>query len=303
MRSEYSQSKYNSENSLPLLEEPVSCASPRVQNSSRKNKLLSPGLIISNNSASWHTENVEVRSSLPSQGQVIPSGDAIQRNVELEALCAEQAVMIKQLSSQINLSLEQNLQELLLLMVKKRNGGSQVNGEEFENEKQRWMESEEGHGGIAEVKKAAAKVGSKGKKGSAFASALAAELATSRIEREKERAHLKHENRVLKLQLRDTAEAVHAAGELLVRLREAEEAASATQEKYGQAQQETEKLRRQMEKLKKKHAMEMATMKHYLAESRLPESALEPLDYYEKNINPLPDDDMSWRSAFRTSYQ
>ncbi|KAG0449255.1 hypothetical protein HPP92_027372 [Vanilla planifolia] len=65
------------------------------------------------------------------------------------------------------------------------------------------------------------------------------------------------------------------------------------QEKYGQAQQETEKLRRQMEKLKKKHAMEMATMKHYLAESRLPESALEPLDYYEKNINPLPDDDIN----------
>ncbi|KAG0449256.1 hypothetical protein HPP92_027373 [Vanilla planifolia] len=388
MRSEYSQSKYNSENSLPLLEEPVSCASPRVQNSSRKSKLLSPGLIISNNSASWHTENVEVRSSLPSQvspieslaaslhrglqiidyhqrssnankslislsfghlsslscqpkgvdacaqtseedidtpfmcssckvqitvnelnkvmeGQVIPSGDAIQRNVELEALCAEQAVMIKQLSSQINLSLEQKpsgaassdgekerlvnvadhgtnsisgerdeLTEEVRCLRKRlqsctcgcandslldliRNGGSQVNGEEFENEKQRWMESESrwislteelrmdlesnrrllekrelelshekhcnvelddalrrsimGHArivehyadlqekydellvkhrkvmeGIAEVKKAAAKVGSKGKQGSAFASALAAELATSRIEREKE---------------------------------------------------------------------------------------------------------------------
>ncbi|KAL0925340.1 hypothetical protein M5K25_003661 [Dendrobium thyrsiflorum] len=160
--------------------------------------------------------------------------------------------------------------------------------------------------GIAEVKKAAAKAESKCK-GSAFAAALAAELATSRIEREKERKYLKEQNRVLKLQLRDTAEAVHAAGELLVRLKEAEEAVSITEEKYGKAQQEIEKLRRQIEKLKKKHTMEIATMKHYLAESRLPESALEPLyqqdcDSVDQNRAPLPDD-MSWRSAFKPSYQ
>ncbi|KAH0468136.1 hypothetical protein IEQ34_003169 [Dendrobium chrysotoxum] len=160
--------------------------------------------------------------------------------------------------------------------------------------------------GIAEVKKAAAKAESKCK-GSAFAAALAAELATSRIEREKERKYLKEQNRVLKLQLRDTAEAVHAAGELLVRLKEAEEAVSITEEKYGKAQQEIEKLRRQIEKLKKKHTMEIATMKHYLAESRLPESALEPLyhhdcDSVDPNRAPLPDD-MSWRSAFKPSYQ
>ncbi|XP_028550846.1 kinesin-like protein KIN-12C [Dendrobium catenatum] len=160
--------------------------------------------------------------------------------------------------------------------------------------------------GIAEVKKAAAKAESKCK-GSAFAAALAAELATSRIEREKERKYLKEQNRVLKLQLRDTAEAVHAAGELLVRLKEAEEAVSITEEKYGKAQQEIEKLRRQIEKLKKKHTMEIATMKHYLAESRLPESALEPLYQHEcDNVDPnratLPDD-MSWRSAFKPSYQ
>lgn len=85
--------------------------------------------------------------------------------------------------------------------------------------------------GIAEVKKAAAKAQSKCK-GSAFAAALAAELATSRIEREKERAYLKEQNHALKLQLRDTAEAVHAAGELLVRLKEAEEAVSITEVKF-----------------------------------------------------------------------
>jgi kinesin family member 15 len=50
-----------------------------------------------------------------------------------------------------------------------------------------------------------------------------------RIDREKERTQLKEQNRRLRIQLRDTAEAVHAAGELLVRLREAEEAS--TQEK------------------------------------------------------------------------
>lgn len=79
--------------------------------------------------------------------------------------------------------------------------------------------------GIAEVKKAALKAGRKGC-GSAFAAALSAELSTLRIDREKERAYLKEQNRRLRIQLRDTAEAVQAAGELLVRLREAEEAIS-----------------------------------------------------------------------------
>ncbi|KAM0951306.1 putative plus-end-directed kinesin ATPase [Dioscorea sansibarensis] len=161
--------------------------------------------------------------------------------------------------------------------------------------------------GIAEVKKAAKKAGAKGT-GSAFTEALAAELSTLRVERERERTRLKAENKGLKIQLRDTAEAVHAAGELLVRLREAEEAASATEEKHERAQQDNEKLRKQVEKLKRKHAMEMATMKHYLVESRLPESALESL--YQHDSESLgqtgahePEDDHSWRTAFRPSYQ
>jgi kinesin family protein 15 len=79
--------------------------------------------------------------------------------------------------------------------------------------------------GIAEVKKAAAKAGKKGH-GSRFAKSLAAELSALRVERERERELLKKENKSLRIQLRDTAEAVHAAGELLVRLREAEQAAS-----------------------------------------------------------------------------
>lgn len=79
--------------------------------------------------------------------------------------------------------------------------------------------------GIAEVKRAAAKAGKKGH-GSRFAKSMAAELSALRVEREREREMLKKENKSLRIQLRDTAEAVHAAGELLVRMREAEQAAS-----------------------------------------------------------------------------
>lgn len=79
--------------------------------------------------------------------------------------------------------------------------------------------------GIAELKRAAAKAGAKGH-GSRFSKSLAAELSALRVEKEREREFLKKENKSLKIQLRDTAEAVHAAGELLVRLREAEQSAS-----------------------------------------------------------------------------
>ncbi|RLN16399.1 kinesin-like protein KIN12B [Panicum miliaceum] len=136
---------------------------------------------------------------------------------------------------------------------------------------------------ISEVKRAAAKAGRKGC-GTAFAAALAAELSTVRIDREKERAQLKEQNRRLRIQLCDTAEAVHAAGELLVRLREAEEAS--TQEK-------------------------LETMKVHLAESRPPESALGGF-YHHENKTPeyscdapstTQDDDQSWRSAFASAYE
>ncbi|RRT83298.1 hypothetical protein GW17_00010929 [Ensete ventricosum] len=81
------------------------------------------------------------------------------------------------------------------------------------------------------------------------------------------------------------------------------------QDKHGKAQQEVEKMRKQMEKLKRKHAMELVTMKHFLADSRLPESALEPLYHHESEIveegkaTTATDDDQSWRAAFRPSYQ
>ncbi|KAK9155382.1 hypothetical protein Sjap_002862 [Stephania japonica] len=159
---------------------------------------------------------------------------------------------------------------------------------------------------ISEVKAAATKAGAKGN-GSRFAKAFAAELSASRAQKEKEREYLKKENKSLKIQLRDTAEAVHAAGGLLVRLREAEEAVAIAEENYMQSQTENEKLRKQMEKQKRKHQMEMVTMKQYLAESRLPESALRPVDWQEEpradNAAPLLDDDQAWRAEFGSLYQ
>ncbi|VFQ91762.1 unnamed protein product [Cuscuta campestris] len=169
--------------------------------------------------------------------------------------------------------------------------------------------------GIQDIKMAAAKAGG-GRKGNRFAKSLAAELSALRVERERERELLRKENRSLKAQLRDTAEAVHAAGELLVRLREAEETASVAEEKITKAEEEKESLKKQMEKQKRKHKMEMATMKGYLAQSRLPEAALlgknesesimmmmghndsKPHSNYDHD-----DDDQAWRAEFGTIYQ
>ena len=78
---------------------------------------------------------------------------------------------------------------------------------------------------ITDVKKAATKAGTKGS-GARYAKAFAAELSAIRAEEKKERERLRRENKSLRIQLRETAEAVQTAGELLVRLREAEEAAS-----------------------------------------------------------------------------
>lgn len=73
-------------------------------------------------------------------------------------------------------------------------------------------------------------------------------------------------------------------------------------------QQENEKLKKQMEKLKRKHKMEMVTMKQYLAESRLPQSAIRTLnrqdsEIAESNMNSTPDDDQAWRAEFGALYQ
>ncbi|KVH90919.1 hypothetical protein Ccrd_007036 [Cynara cardunculus var. scolymus] len=109
--------------------------------------------------------------------------------------------------------------------------------------------------GIEDVKKAATRAGVRGAE-SKFINALAAEISALKVEREKERRHFKDENKGLQAQLRDTAEAVQAAGELLVRLKEAEEAVAAAETRARDAEQETENAYKQIERLKKKQKNE-----------------------------------------------
>ncbi|KMT12895.1 hypothetical protein BVRB_4g089840 [Beta vulgaris subsp. vulgaris] len=160
---------------------------------------------------------------------------------------------------------------------------------------------------VTDVKKAAAKAGTKGS-GARYAKAFAAELSTMRAEEKRERERLRRENKGLRLQLRETAEAVQTAGELLVRLREAEEAASLAESSLSDLQQENDKLRKQIEKQKNKHKMEMVTMKQYMAESKLPESALRPPVHYDDEPLPTsvftgPNDDDAWKAEFGAIYQ
>ncbi|XP_039041107.1 kinesin-like protein KIN-12B [Hibiscus syriacus] len=160
--------------------------------------------------------------------------------------------------------------------------------------------------GIDDVKKAAAREGVKGAE-SKFINALAAEISALKVEREKERRYLRDENRGLQAQLRDTAEAVQAAGELLVRLKEAEEALAAAQKRAVEAEQETEKARRQIDKLKRKHEHEFGTLNELLTESRLPKDAIQQtsdnvdiakhvVGFHASNT------DQQWRQAFEPLY-
>ncbi|KAF5452087.1 hypothetical protein F2P56_027121 [Juglans regia] len=160
--------------------------------------------------------------------------------------------------------------------------------------------------GIEDVKKAAAKAGVKGAE-SKFINALAAEISALRVEREKERRYYRDENKGLQAQLRDTAEAVQAAGELLVRLTEAEEAVVSSQKRAMEAEQETEEAHKQVDRLKKKHEKEISALNELLTESRLPREAIRPVyddthiakyDTGEAHIA----SDQRWREEFDSFY-
>ncbi|KAL9240082.1 hypothetical protein vseg_014342 [Gypsophila vaccaria] len=124
--------------------------------------------------------------------------------------------------------------------------------------------------GIEDVKKAASKAGVKGTE-SKFINVLAAQISAFRVEKEKERRYLRDENKMLQSQLRDTAEAVQAAGELLVRLKEAEEAIAAAEVRAAKAEDEAGKISKEIDNLRKKHEIEISTLKQVVTESRLPD--------------------------------
>ncbi|XP_038896568.1 kinesin-like protein KIN-12B isoform X2 [Benincasa hispida] len=158
--------------------------------------------------------------------------------------------------------------------------------------------------GIGDVKKAASRAGVKGAE-SKFINALAAEISALKVERERERRYLRDENKGLQAQLRDTAEAVQAAGELLVRLKEAEEGVAAAQMRAIEAEQEVEKAYKQIDKLKQKHEKEISTLNALIADSRLPKEAIRPA--YDDEISKAKYDiddshDQRWREEFEPFY-
>ncbi|KAK7306409.1 hypothetical protein VNO77_44348 [Canavalia gladiata] len=142
--------------------------------------------------------------------------------------------------------------------------------------------------GIEDVKKAASRAGVRGAE-SKFINALAAEISALKAEREKERRMLRDENKGLQAQLKDTAEAVQAAGELLFRLKEAEEAVTAAQRRAMDAEQEAAKAYKQIDKLKKKHEEEIIVLNELLAEAPLPKESVRPT-YDDDVVMPSYDD-------------
>ncbi|KAG6785287.1 hypothetical protein POTOM_011017 [Populus tomentosa] len=160
--------------------------------------------------------------------------------------------------------------------------------------------------GIEDVKKAASKAGVRGAE-SKFINALAAEISALKAEREKERRYFRDESRGLQAQLRDTAEAVQAAGELLARLKEAEEAAVVAERRAMEAEQEAVKANKHVNKLKRKHEDEISSLKELVAESRLPKEARRPahndcdMPKYDAG-EPLSEGDERWREEFEPFY-
>ncbi|XP_013606760.1 kinesin-like protein KIN-12B isoform X2 [Brassica napus] len=122
--------------------------------------------------------------------------------------------------------------------------------------------------GIDDVKKAAARAGVKGAE-SRFINALAAEISALKVQREKEAQYFRDENKSLQSQLRDTAEAVEAAGELLARLKEAEEGLKIAQKRATDAEYQASEAYKQIEKLKSKQETGISTLnqQQHIAES------------------------------------
>ncbi|RLM73616.1 kinesin-like protein KIN12B [Panicum miliaceum] len=109
--------------------------------------------------------------------------------------------------------------------------------------------------GVEDVKTRAEKAGIKGAE-LRFINALAAEISV-----------LKAQNEGLQGQLRDTAEAVQAAGELLVRLKDAEEAEVLAKKRALVAEQETEKAYQEIDNLKRNYDQEILALNQRLTES------------------------------------
>ncbi|EFH59709.1 PAKRP1L [Arabidopsis lyrata subsp. lyrata] len=161
--------------------------------------------------------------------------------------------------------------------------------------------------GIDDVKKAAARAGVKGAE-SRFINALAAEISALKVQREKEAQYFRDENKSLQSQLRDTAEAVQAAGELLVRLKEAEEGLTFAQKRAMDAEYEAAEAYKKMDKLKRKYETEISTVnQQQITEPQNPIESLQAScngDDMAKYDEPSASDgDHQWREEFEPFYK
>ncbi|AEE76799.1 phragmoplast-associated kinesin-related protein [Arabidopsis thaliana] len=161
--------------------------------------------------------------------------------------------------------------------------------------------------GIDDVKKAAARAGVKGAE-SRFINALAAEISALKVQREKEVRYFRDENKSLQSQLRDTAEAVQAAGELLVRFKEAEEGLTFAQKRAMDAEYEASEAYKKVDKLKRKYETEISTVnQQHNAEPQNPIESLQAScndDAMAKYDEPSASDgDNQWREEFQPFYK
>ncbi|OMO91708.1 hypothetical protein CCACVL1_07045 [Corchorus capsularis] len=309
-----------------ILQEPTLSESPKIGNNPLKSMAIPSSLLPSQNNVSGSSESEVLGQSLKHSEHIrkfdnnpngvqdslktwivaldnqqtdgkttaVVSVKATNREKELEIVCIEQAAKIEQLNHLV----EQYKQGT-------ENCAAEQGPESLKNEIIPFEESNNGESGKENFDAPKRKMDLESNRRCAEKVEMELKLeknVTEELDDDLSRAVLGHAR-----MLRDTAEAVHAAGELLVRLRKAEQAASVGEENFNNVQQENEKLKKQVEKLKRKHKMEMITMKQYLAESKLPESALQPL-YREDsdvahNSNTIPDDDQAWRAEFGAIYQ
>ncbi|CAG7901387.1 unnamed protein product [Brassica rapa] len=167
--------------------------------------------------------------------------------------------------------------------------------------------------GIDDVKKAAARAGVKGAE-SRFINALAAEISALKVQREKEAQYFRDENKSLQSQLRDTAEAVEAAGELLVRLKEAEEGLKIAQKRARDAEYEASEAHKQIDKLKKKKQetgiSTLNQQEQHIAESHNHIESLQASFHgddvakYDEPVEPsASESDQQWREEFKPFYE
>ncbi|XP_062186174.1 kinesin-like protein KIN-12A [Phragmites australis] len=149
--------------------------------------------------------------------------------------------------------------------------------------------------GVDDLKMRAAKAGVNGAE-LWFINSLSAEISV-----------LRAENEGLKVQLRDTAEAVQAAGELLVRLKDAEEAEALAKRRTLLAEQETEKAYQEIDNLKKNYDQEILASNQRLPESSQHKEVIQQAD--PSDLEPARYDtarspgDQQWREEFSTLQQ